>query len=82
MDMSFKDKQTATLTGNFRVLNPDDCAATGRFAALLYRQFEHILYGPWTIQLDFSKPVVDLHSYNAQLLGSTNGGRTYFLGPV
>jgi hypothetical protein len=83
MDMSFKETQTATISdGLYRILSSNDLATTGQFAALIYREFDQILHGPWTLQIDFSKPVVDLHSYNAAMLGSTNGGRTYFLGPV
>ena len=36
----------------------------------------------WTLQINFSKPVLDLHSYNARILTITDGAQTYYLGPL
>lgn len=41
----------------------------------------HLLKG-WTLEVHFSKPVFDLHSYNARIAGTAEGGIVWYLRPV
>ncbi|TFJ85003.1 hypothetical protein NSK_003427 [Nannochloropsis salina CCMP1776] len=96
MDMSFRDYQTASLNGTFQVLSwgesplPEgqgggqggrDDKGSGAFVGILFKTFEFPIYGGWTLEIHFNKPVFDLRSFNARIVGTGDGAKTYFMQP-
>lgn len=81
-DHSRMKAQTAYVNGSFEVLSKAELAASGRFSALLYHDFQSPISGGWTVVLYFSKTIVDLHSFNAKILGAEDAGKVYYLGPM
>lgn len=85
MDMSFRERQTASLNGTFQVISWQDGGGKrggGFFFGRLFKDFEHPIYGGWTLEVHFNKPVFELQSFNARIVGSGDGAKTYFLQPM
>lgn len=51
--------QTASLPGTFEVLSKQELREHGVFAAILSKNFESPIFGGWTLELNFNKPVFE-----------------------
>lgn len=54
-----KPTQTASLAGQFDVLSKVELQNHGVFAAILSKNFEFPVFGGWTLELNFNKPVLE-----------------------
>ena len=52
-------KQTSSLAGTFDVLSKQELREHGVFAAVLSKDFETPVFGGWTLELTFNKPVLE-----------------------
>ncbi len=82
MNESFRLKETSALYGEFQVLSKQELFTQGTFAAVLFKDFAFPIFGGWTLELNFNKPVFDLHSFNAKVVGTANGAKSFFLRPM
>lgn len=55
----FHPRQTASVAGQFDVLSKQELRDYGAFAAVLSKNFEFPIFGGWTLELSFNKPVFE-----------------------
>lgn len=52
-------RQTASVAGHFDVLSKQELRDHGMFAAVLSKNFDFPIFGGWTLELSFNKPVFE-----------------------